>query len=194
MVPLNTKEDGKEQAGGKRKIMEVGPWGGNGGTPWDDGIYNGVREITLVYGECIDSITVVYDKNGKPFKAEMHGGHGGTQTAEIKLLYPDEYIVSVTGHYCTMVDAGIYSPIIRSLKFQSNRRTFGPFGRDQGTPFTYTLDGGKIVGLKGRDGLYIDAIGFHVSPAPARLSDRVQKSFRRLGCSVTCGAQINCND
>ncbi|KAM2016248.1 hypothetical protein FF2_045888 [Malus domestica] len=38
MVPLNTKEDGKEQAGGKRKIMEVGPWGGNGGTPWDDGI------------------------------------------------------------------------------------------------------------------------------------------------------------
>ncbi|TQD78428.1 hypothetical protein C1H46_036017 [Malus baccata] len=189
MLPLNTKEDGKEQANGKRKIMEVGPWGGNGGTPWDDGIYNGVREITVVHGHCIDSITVVYDKNGKPFRAETCGGRGGTQTAEIKLEYPDEYIVSVTGHYGTMVYGG--TPIIRSLKFQSNRRTFGPFGMDEGTPFTYTLDGGKIVGLKGRNGWYIDAIGFHVSPAPARLFDRVQKSFRRLGSSVTFGAQRN---
>ncbi|KAB2612941.1 hypothetical protein D8674_035257 [Pyrus ussuriensis x Pyrus communis] len=171
-----------KQAGEKRKIMEVGPWGGNGGTPWDDGIYNGVREITLVYGHCIDSITVVYDKNGKPFKAETRGGRGGNQTAEIKLQYPDEYIVSVTGHYGTMVYGG--TPIIRSLKFQSNRRTFGPFGMDEGTPFTYTLDRSKIVGLKGRNGWYIDAIGFHVSPAPARLFDRVQKSFRRLGSSI----------
>nr|XP_028953026.1 jacalin-related lectin 19 [Malus domestica] len=79
MLPLSTKE------GGKRKTTVVGPWGGNGGIPWDDGIYNGVREITVVYGHCIDSITLVYDKNGKPVKANTHGGRGGTQTAEVCL-------------------------------------------------------------------------------------------------------------
>ncbi|MBA0779343.1 hypothetical protein Gotri_003602, partial [Gossypium trilobum] len=65
----------------------VGPWGGNGGTAWDDGIYNGVREITLVYDRCIDSISVVYDKNGKP----------------IQLKFPEEFLISVTGYYCPVV-------------------------------------------------------------------------------------------
>ena len=63
----------------------VGPWGGNGGTSWDDGTYHGVREITLVYDLCIDSIRVVYDKNGKAVAAEKHGGTGGSQTAEVIL-------------------------------------------------------------------------------------------------------------
>lgn len=43
-----------------------------------------MREITLVYGHCIDSITVVYDRNGKPVKAETHGGRGGDHTAEVR--------------------------------------------------------------------------------------------------------------
>ncbi|KAM1513305.1 hypothetical protein ACFX1Z_024748 [Malus domestica] len=153
MLPLSTKE------GGKRKTTVVGPWGGNGGIPWDDGIYNGVREITVVYGHCIDSITL------------------------IKLEYPDEYLVSVTGNYCLLAYGG--TAIIRSLKFQSNRRKFGPFGIEEGTTFTYNVEGGKIVGLKGRNGWYIDAVGFHVSPAPTKLFRRVQKSFRRLGSSGT---------
>lgn len=61
----------------------MGSWGGNGGKSWDDGNFTGVREITLVYDRCIDSIRVVYDKNGKPFTAEKHGGVGGKRTAEV---------------------------------------------------------------------------------------------------------------
>lgn len=61
----------------------VGPWGGNGGTPWDDGTHEGIREVTLVYGDCIDSLRVVYDRNGKPLMAEKHGGVGGPQKAEV---------------------------------------------------------------------------------------------------------------
>ncbi|CAL9009850.1 unnamed protein product, partial [Prunus brigantina] len=184
--PSLSPMDGKERASGKKKTIEVGPWGGNGGADWDDGIYNGVREITLVYGHCIDSISVVYDRNGKPVKAETHGGRGGNQTAEIKLQYPDEYLVGASGHYCPMM-FGIGPRLIRSLKFQSNRRTFGPYGIEEGTPFTFTVDGGKIVGLKGRSGWYLDAIGFHVvSPPPTKkLFQSIQKSFRRLGCSVS---------
>ncbi|CAL5439560.1 unnamed protein product [Camellia sinensis] len=87
---LTTKEGEKDQAGGKKLSIVVGPWGGNGGNYWDDGSYSGVREITLAYDRCIDSIRVVYDKNGKPVAAEQHGGVGGTRTAEIKLQYPEE--------------------------------------------------------------------------------------------------------
>lgn len=61
----------------------MGPWGGYGGTDWDDGSYNGVREITLMYGRCIDSIRIVYEKNGKPVSAEKHGGEGGSKTDEV---------------------------------------------------------------------------------------------------------------
>lgn len=70
---------------GKRKAIEVGPWGGNGGSTFDDGTFNGVREITLVYDSCIDSIRVEYDKHGKPISAEKHGGNGGNYTAEVSI-------------------------------------------------------------------------------------------------------------
>ncbi|CAB4272438.1 unnamed protein product [Prunus armeniaca] len=183
--------DGKERASGKKMTIVIGPWGGNGGADWDDGIYNGVREIKIAYCLCIDSITVVYDRNGKPVKAETRMVTAETMkllrytSILIKLQYPDEYLVGASGHYCPMM-FGIGPRLIRSLKFQSNRRTFGPYGIEEGTPFTFTVDGGKIVGLKGRSGWYLDAIGFHVSPPPTKkLFQSIQKSFRRLGCSVS---------
>lgn len=72
-----------QQQGDKNLTVFVGPWGGNGGTAWDDGIYHGVREIRLVYDHCIDSISVIYDKNGKPVRSEKHGGVGGNKTSEV---------------------------------------------------------------------------------------------------------------
>ncbi|PKI62310.1 hypothetical protein CRG98_017311 [Punica granatum] len=159
--------------------MEVGLWGGNGGTSWDDGIHHRVREITLAYGHCIDSIRVVYDLNGKPVQGARHGGSGGNNTAEVKLQYPDEFLVYISGHYCPMVHGG--SPIIRSLTLKSNKRTFGPYGFEEGTPFTFPIEGGRIVGFKGRSGWYLDAIGFHISRVPStKLLQRVSKTFKRL--------------
>lgn len=77
-------EDNNNQVGEKNKRIVVGPWGGNGGSDWDDGSYNGIREITIVHARCIDSIKVVYDKNGRPFMGEKHGGVGGSRTSEVK--------------------------------------------------------------------------------------------------------------
>ncbi|KAK2654371.1 hypothetical protein Ddye_014227 [Dipteronia dyeriana] len=168
----------------KRKSIVVGPWGGNGGTSWDDGTYNGVREITLVYDRCIDSISVVYDKNGKPVTPEKHGGVGGNRTAEIKLQYPEEFLISVSGHYCPVVHGG--SPVVRSLTFKSNKRTFGPFGVEEGTPFTFSMDGGLVVGFKGRSGWYLDAIGFHLSKKQSTmLFQRVQRGLQRLASTTS---------
>ena len=64
--------------------MLFGTWGGNGGNHWDDGVHDGIREITLVYSSCIDSIRVTYDNNFKPLLAEKHGGMGGTKSAQVQ--------------------------------------------------------------------------------------------------------------
>lgn len=179
------QENGKEQSAARKKsTILVGPWGGNGGNSWDDGIYHGVREITIVYDQCIDSIQVVYDKNGKPITAENHGGVGGSRTAEIKLQYPEEYLTSVSGHYCPVVYGG--SPVIRSLAFSSNKRTFGPFGVEEGTPFTLSMDGASIVGFKGRGGWYLDAIGFRLSRIQStKVLKKFQQKLQRLTSTVS---------
>lgn len=156
----------------------MGPWGGNGGSNWDDGSYNGLREITLVYDRCIDSIRVVYDKNGKRFLAEKHGGAGGNRSAEIKLQYPEEFLTSVSGHYCPVVHGG--SPVIRSLTLKSNRRTFGPFGVEEGTPFSFSVNEDQIIGFKGRSGWYLDSIGLRLSRPKKGLLVRVQQTLKRL--------------
>ncbi|KAL9335768.1 hypothetical protein Peur_072949 [Populus x canadensis] len=178
-------ENGKEQSAARKKsTILVGPWGGNGGDSWDDGIYHGVREITIVYDQCIDSIQVVYDKNGKPITAENHGGVGGSRAAEIKLQYPEEYLTSVSGHYCPVVYGG--SPVIRSLAFSSNKRTFGPFGVEEGTPFTLSMDGASIVGFKGRGGWYLDAIGFRLSRIQStKVLKKFQQKLQRLTSTVS---------
>ncbi|KAF1859228.1 hypothetical protein Lal_00009812 [Lupinus albus] len=163
---------------GRLRVI-VGAWGGRGGTSWDDGTFTGVRKISLVYDRCIDSILVVYDKNGKPFTAQKHGGVGGTKTAQIKLQYPDEFLIGVSGHYCPVVHGG--TPVIRSLTFKSNRRTFGPYGVEEGIPFTFLIDGGQVVGFKGRGDWYLDALAFTLSSAPSdSLFQKVQRSFSRL--------------
>ncbi|XP_058759158.1 jacalin-related lectin 19-like isoform X3 [Vicia villosa] len=163
----------------KKKSVIVGPWGGNGGTSWDDGTFTGVREITLVYDRCIDSIRAVYDKNGKPFTADKHGGVGGKKTAEIKLQFPDEYLISVSGYYFPVARGG--TPVIRSMTFKTNRRTFGPYGAEEGSPFTFSIDGGQVVGFKGRGDWYLDSIAFTLSSAPSTsLLKKMQKGFYRL--------------
>ncbi|KAL0397013.1 UNVERIFIED_CONTAM: Jacalin-related lectin 19 [Sesamum calycinum] len=87
-----------------------------------------------------------------------------------KLQFP-EFLTTVTGHCSPVVYGG--SPVIRSLTFKSNRRTFGPFGVEEGVPFSFPMEGGKIVGFKGRAGWYLDAIGFHITRAKIRFTIQV---------------------
>ncbi|KAJ9568402.1 hypothetical protein OSB04_004368 [Centaurea solstitialis] len=162
---------------GVEKTIRLGPWGGNGGNYWDDGAHSGgVREITIVYGSCIDSIRVTYDEYGKPFSAEKHGGVGGSKSAQIKLRFPEEVLISVSGHYCPVVYGG--SPVIRSLTLKTNQRTFGPFGVEEGTPFNFSTDGGLVVGFYGRGGWFLDSIGFYISWPKTGLFNRIHTMFK----------------
>ena len=36
----------------EEKPVSVGPWGGNGGYRWDDGVYSTVRQLVIVHGDC----------------------------------------------------------------------------------------------------------------------------------------------
>ncbi|KAI3786149.1 hypothetical protein L1987_45280 [Smallanthus sonchifolius] len=158
------------------KSILMGPWGGNGGDEWDDGVHNGVREINLVYGSCIDSIRVTYDNNGKPFLAEKHGGIGGSKSAQIKLQFPEEILVSVSGHSCRVIYGG--HPVIRSLTFKTNKRTYGPFGVEEGTPFNFMTNGGRIVGFYGRSGWFLDSLGICLSSPKPSLCQRIMMMFK----------------
>ncbi|XP_057450567.1 agglutinin-like [Lotus japonicus] len=142
------------------KSIVVGPWGGAGGINWDDGAFTGVRSITLFYGSFVTAIGVVYDDHGLPFKAEQHGC-GGIETAEIMLNYPVEFLINVRGHYGTVDGYG--DPYIVSLTFESNHRTFGPYGLERGPAFTLPTHGRRILGFKGRGFWLLSAIGFHLS-------------------------------
>ncbi|XP_057797203.1 jacalin-related lectin 19-like [Salvia miltiorrhiza] len=188
--PPRLNMQGEKDETGEGKEIVVGPWGGNGGSNWDDGSFKGVREIKLMYGRCIDSIRMVYDRNGRPVPAEKRGGGGGSKTAEVKLQFPEEYLTGVSGHYAPVVHGG--SPVIRSLTLRSNRRTFGPFGVEEGTPFSLSMEGGQIVGFKGKCGWYVDAIGFHIAKVKPT-NKGVQKAqpsfFKRLTSSVTFADQ-----
>ncbi|GAA0145244.1 hypothetical protein LIER_05486 [Lithospermum erythrorhizon] len=138
---------------------------------------------------------VGYDNNGQSFPAAKHGGTGRSLTAEIKLQFPDEFLTSVSGYICPVVHANHGgSPVIRSLSFKSNRRTFGAYGVEEGTPFSFPMEGGKIVGFKGRCRWFLDSIGFYITQAhvtkPQQINPYqvIQTRFRRLTSSLSLAA------
>ena len=60
-----------------KKPVSVGPWGGDDGVSWDDGVYSSVRQVVITHAMGIDSIQIEYDNNGTSIWSEKHGGRGG---------------------------------------------------------------------------------------------------------------------
>lgn len=141
--------------------ISAGPWGGNGGTAWDDGVYTDIRQIIIVHAEAIESVKFEYDRDGSPAWSDRHGGTGDIKTDKIGLDYPKEILISVSGHFCPLSQGS--SSVIRSLTFESNFQKYGPYGVQHGTYFSFSKPGSKIVGFHGRSGLYLDCIGTYIS-------------------------------
>ncbi|XLS64847.1 hypothetical protein HN51_024821 [Arachis hypogaea] len=145
-----------------KKPASHGPWGGSGGSHWDDGVYSGVRQLVIAHGTGIDSIQIEYDKKGSSIWSQKHGGSGGHKTDRVKLDYPDEFLTSVHGYYGSLNQWG--PNFVRSLSFVSNKKSYGPFGVEQGTHFSVSASGTKIVGFHGKCDWYLDAIGVYMKP------------------------------
>lgn len=71
--------------------MSIGPWGGNGGDIWDDGVHTGIRQIILTYGDVINSINIEYDNNGSSVWLK-HGTTTGTKTEKVVVKFIVKYI------------------------------------------------------------------------------------------------------
>ncbi|XP_020257669.1 jacalin-related lectin 3 isoform X1 [Asparagus officinalis] len=137
-----------------------GPWGGDGGKPWDDGVYTGIRQIYITIGDFINSIQLEYDRGGQSVWSTRHGS-GGEKTIRIKFDYPNEVLNCISGYISSIASDGNHS-VVKSLTFHTTRGKYGPFGEELGTYFTSMTTQGKVVGFHGRCGLYLDAIGVHM--------------------------------
>ncbi|KAJ0247775.1 Jacalin-like lectin domain-containing protein [Hirschfeldia incana] len=146
------------------KPASVGPWGGQSGHAWDDGMFTTIRQIVVAHGYSIDSIQIEYDKNGSSVWSEKRGGKGGIKFDKVILDYPHEYLTSVKGTYSAFDVWG--NLCIRSLSFESNRKRYGPFGVESGTYFSMPKSDSKIIGFHGKSGWYLDAIGVYLQPVP----------------------------
>lgn len=136
-----------------------GPWGGDGGKAWDDGVFSGIKQIFVTKADAICSIQIEYDRNGQSVWSVKHGGSGGSTTHRVKLDYPHEVLTRISGYYGP-VNCGNMM-VVRSLTFHTSRGTYGPFGEETGTYFTSGVTDGKVVGFHGRSSMYLDAIGVH---------------------------------
>jgi hypothetical protein len=83
---------------------------------------------------------------------------------QVTLDYPDEFLTSIHGCY---EKVWCMPTQITSLTFQSNKATYGPFGRKlDRTDFSIQALGSKIVGFHGRSSSVtgLRAIGAHLKP------------------------------
>lgn len=69
----------------KKRPIVVGPWGGPGGSRWDDGVYTGIKQVVVVHGAGIVSVQFEYDQKGCSVWSEKHGGDGGTRIDKVSL-------------------------------------------------------------------------------------------------------------
>ncbi|KAF7027097.1 hypothetical protein CFC21_039169 [Triticum aestivum] len=144
-------------------VVKTGPCGGGDGKEWDMDVrgVNCITKVVVWHRSCVfDAMSVLYERDGRVEQTEEWGkpaASAGGERSEI-CLELDEYLISVKGHLGTIYDR----LSVRSLTFISNRRTYGPYGKEEGAPFELPAAGGRIVGFHGRSDSYLNALGTYV--------------------------------
>ncbi|XP_020101450.1 mannose/glucose-specific lectin-like [Ananas comosus] len=107
----------------------------------------------------IDSLAFEYVLDGKAYEAGPWGGSGGNPSQIV--FESGEYLTAMNG---TTGPFNQVANILRSLTFVTSIRKYGPFGVEEGTPFSVPVANGRIVGFYGRSGVYVDALGIYLMP------------------------------
>jgi hypothetical protein len=145
--------------------QQFGPAGGSGGRQFT-ALPDGPWRIGGVEGRSadrIDQIEVVWtDSAGKPHSSDQFGGQGGKRFGF--QVNPGAYLTEIRGSVGTY--AGTFS--VFSLQFvTSDNVTSRVFGKATGYPFVFACpDGYHIVGLVGRSGHELDALGVYIDRIP----------------------------
>ncbi|CAH9131057.1 unnamed protein product [Cuscuta epithymum] len=139
-----------------KENIKVAAWGGPGGKRWNFKFDGTLKQITVANGEVIDSLHFTSLKSDGSLKTLKIGGCGGYRTSQINIDGTVEKLTQISRTY------GFYTHyvVIRSITFRTTLTTYGPYGSSSGAPFSSAMHkGGKIVGLHGRAGQFVDAVG-----------------------------------
>merc|ERR1712168_1580322 len=134
-----------------RGVVEDGPFGGSGGSPWTDGgevhLNGDISSIEMRTGSEVDSIRVKYGE----VWGENHGGGGGALHSVD--LNPGAKITIVQGRAGSRLD---------ELELVTDDGiVFGPFGGGGGAPFVAIHPGCFLSYLSGSAGERLDSITLH---------------------------------
>ncbi|CAE5967497.1 unnamed protein product [Arabidopsis arenosa] len=137
-------------------LKQLEPQGGNGGSAWDDGVYDGVKKILVGQdGNRLSYVKFEYVK-GSTSIPHSHGKRK-QEPKEFVLDYPNEHIVSVEG---------TSDGFVTSITFKTSKGKTSTFGNLIGTKFVFEEKDFVLVGFRGRSNDLIDALGAHFGPAP----------------------------
>ncbi|KAJ0785916.1 putative jacalin-like lectin domain-containing protein [Helianthus annuus] len=79
---------------------------------------------------------------------------------KISINYPLEYLISISWTF----GSSYGYDVVKSLCFKTNVTSYGPYGTNSGTAFSYNSKGGMILGFHGRAHGYLTAIRVYVMP------------------------------
>ena len=143
-------------------VTKIGPWGGHGGKEFDirESVPQHLESVTIRSGVAIDSIVFSYiDQAGKKQTLGPWGGDG--ELTDTITFAPLEIVKEVSGTSGTFGG----DTVVTSLTFVTNVRTYGPFGKPNGTAFSVPLTDTNIVGFFVRAGRLVNAIGVYACPS-----------------------------
>lgn len=63
-----------------KMYTKIGPWGGEGGSDWEDEHIGGISQILIQHGRLIYSMQIGYDVQGTLVWGDNHGRNGGSRT------------------------------------------------------------------------------------------------------------------
>ncbi|XP_042436894.1 jacalin-related lectin 3-like [Zingiber officinale] len=151
-------------------FVKIGPRGHSSGVTFDEIGLGNVKQIVICYdADGINFIQMAYELKGK---VSLGGRHGYTvsvgHTFQSITFASDEYLSSINGSYG--VSNQQCKAAIKSLKFTTNKMTYGPFGCKQALPFFFNFDfANNLCGFHGRySGNHLVAIGVYVKILSAR--------------------------
>ncbi|XP_033129007.1 myrosinase-binding protein 2 isoform X3 [Brassica rapa] len=155
-------QGGKGGDGSKTDVPgKKGPLGGDKGEEFNDVGFEGVKKITVGADQySVTYIKIEYVKDGK-VEIREHGTSRG-ELQEFSVDYPNDSITAVSGTYKRVYTYD--TTLITSLYFTTSKGftspLFGINSEKKGTEFEFKGEnGGKLIGLHGRGGNAIDAIG-----------------------------------
>ncbi|URE14588.1 Jacalin [Musa troglodytarum] len=195
-------------------VVKVGPRGDvvSRSVEWDESSYGNVKQILVTHGNAINSIQIIYDINGTVALAHRHGGDGDyfdcvshllppAHLSPSLFLYPlcglqisfepSEYLTSIGGHYGPVEQRG--AAVMRSLEFGTNRRKYGPFGWEEGTPFCFDFHSGlDFGGFHGRStGSHLSALGIYVKSISLKHHFKPDPPQRHAAPPRLCSASVD---